>query len=196
MRLAAPEIEHAAPHPSGLEKIVHGEHDESPGSCSGWGLGAAVPSRLQGKPRELRLLPRERLLVIPLDFLIHFLAMHRQIGGRLDTQLHDLTVNPYDFDPDASVDHDALTRFARKDEHKPAGGESSDDGFSHRQRVVDRILRRIGHYNLLAHHRVTINNDRPFEVHGRPPGSMQGHDVQQNRIFGFLKTKELDVRRR
>ena len=63
------------------------------------------------------LLPCQRLLVIALDFFIHFLAMHRQLGRRLDAHFDDVAFDPHDLNDNTAINHNAFAGFAGENEH-------------------------------------------------------------------------------
>ena len=59
----------------------------------------------------------QRLLIVFLDFVVNFLAMHRHFGRGRDAEFHHVAVHAHYRDVNPPVNHDAFAQFSRQDEH-------------------------------------------------------------------------------
>src|SRR3972149_5532611 len=55
--------------------------------------------------------------MLALDRFVHFLAMHRNLGGSLDTQPNLVAANIHNRDHDVVADDDAFIALSREDQH-------------------------------------------------------------------------------
>jgi len=57
---------------------------------------------------------RQGIPVVSLDFIVNFLAMHRDLTRRFNAQFNHVPLQPHYFDSNAAVDDDAFAVFSRK----------------------------------------------------------------------------------